>query len=253
MTMHKERVSTLAVERCVPMSTCVVYDDRRQARELLGQMFGAVLGVTQVIRVASAEELMVLFTGRPGQMAVVGTQRAVPSGIHAIRRVVAARPGSAVVAVGARDDAPSARAAVAAGARGFLGWDASPTVTRRVVEALTVSGRSLRSTTDSHVIPEPRRHLSVAAAPGDANDVVVDRAVQERLGMSEREMEVLTGISHGLSVAEIGRDLGLSDNTIKSHIRRLFMKLGVHERAHAVALAYRSGLLACPEAVPSVR
>ncbi len=228
----------------------MVYDDRRQARELLGRMFAAVPGVTQVIRVASADELLVLFTGRPGQVAVVGTQRAVPSGIHAIRRVVAARPGGAVVAVGARDDAPSARAAVAAGARGFVGWDAAPTVTRSLVQSLTGSGRSIA---DGHTNPEPRTRLVAVETFGASSDVAVDHAVQDQLGLSEREMEVLIGISHGRSVAEIGRDLCLSDNTVKSHIRRLFLKLGVHERAHAVACAYRSGLLACRGVVHSVR
>jgi DNA-binding NarL/FixJ family response regulator len=235
------------------MSTCVVYDDRRQARELLGRMFASVPGISQVIRVSSADELIVLFTGRPGQVAVVGTQRAVPSGIQAIRRVVAARPGGAVVAVGARDDAPSARAAVAAGARGYVGWDASPTVTRSLVQALIGNGSSPGPAAGGPAGPHARRHLTATPGLEDANDVVVDRAVQERLGMSERELEVLTAISHGLSVAEIGRDLRLSDNTVKSHIRRLFVKLGVHERAHAVARAYRSGLFACPGGVPYVR
>ena len=57
-------------------------------------------------------------------------------------------------------------------------------------------------------------------------------------------MQVLGGISEGMSYAEIGRELYLTDNTVKSHASRLFMKLEVHERAHAVARAYRVGLLA---------
>jgi ATP/maltotriose-dependent transcriptional regulator MalT len=121
------------------------------------------------------------------------------------------------------------------------------------VQALIGNGSSPGPAAGGPAGPHARRHLTATPGLEDANDVVVDRAVQERLGMSERELEVLTAISHGLSVAEIGRDLRLSDNTVKSHIRRLFVKLGVHERAHAVARAYRSGLFACPGGVPYVR
>jgi DNA-binding NarL/FixJ family response regulator len=243
------------------MSVCVVYDDRRSARERLGSMFATVPGVERVIGVASADELVRRLVGEPGQVAVVGTQRAVPSGLDAIRRVLALRPGAAIIAVGSHDDCATASAAVAAGARGFVRWDASPVVTLSLVHALT---------TMSFVEPSPVRRASridgsitrpgsspqqdgALADPGagPVGDVSVRSTVQVQLGISQRELQVLGGISQGLSNAEIGRELYLSDNTVKSHARRLFGKLGVHERAHAVALAYRCGLFTCPATVPS--
>jgi ATP/maltotriose-dependent transcriptional regulator MalT len=57
----------------------------------------------------------------------------------------------------------------------------------------------------------------------------------------------------GLSNAQIGRELYLSNNTVKSLARRLFSKLGVHERAHAVARAYRLGLFATAAEGPRLR
>ena len=62
-------------------------------------------------------------------------------------------------------------------------------------------------------------------------------------GLTEREMQVLRGMSQGKSNAEIGRDLFVSEDTVKTHARRLFRKLGARDRAHAVAEAFRGGLV----------
>lgn len=61
-----------------------------------------------------------------------------------------------------------------------------------------------------------------------------------------REIQVLEGIAKGLSNAEIAKTLFLSEDTIKSHNRRLFIKLGVGDRTLAVVRAIQLGLLLCP-------
>ena len=58
-----------------------------------------------------------------------------------------------------------------------------------------------------------------------------------------REMQVLTGMSQGKSNAQIGRELYLSEDTIKTHARRLFRKLGAKDRAEAVATGFRRGMM----------
>ena len=73
----------------------------------------------------------------------------------------------------------------------------------------------------------PARAISVAAAPsfGRTND------------------QVLRGMSQGKSNGQIGRELYLSEDTVKTHARRLFRKLGVKDRAEAVAHGFRQGLV----------
>ena len=56
-------------------------------------------------------------------------------------------------------------------------------------------------------------------------------------------MQVITGMAQGKSNAQIGRELLLSEDTIKTHARRLFRKLGAKDRAEAVATAFRHGLM----------
>lgn len=61
--------------------------------------------------------------------------------------------------------------------------------------------------------------------------------------LTTREYQVLTGLAAGMSNATIGRRLYLSEATIKTHAQQLFRKLGAANRAHAVAVGFRQGLL----------
>lgn len=61
--------------------------------------------------------------------------------------------------------------------------------------------------------------------------------------LTKREVDVLVGMSNGRSNAQIGQELYLSEDTIKTHARRLFRKLGAADRAQAVAIGLRQGLI----------
>lgn len=61
--------------------------------------------------------------------------------------------------------------------------------------------------------------------------------------LTTREMQVLTGMAAGCPNGEIGRSLYLSEDTVKTHARRMFRKIGARDRAHAVAIGYQRGWL----------
>jgi DNA-binding CsgD family transcriptional regulator len=69
--------------------------------------------------------------------------------------------------------------------------------------------------------------------------------------LTNREIQVLVGIANGLNNGEIGRSLYLSEDTVKTHNRRLFKKLGARDRAHAVRLGYDAGILPIRRPAPS--
>jgi DNA-binding NarL/FixJ family response regulator len=79
----------------------------------------------------------------------------------------------------------------------------------------------------------------VGPRAGDRPEVVA-----RRMTLTERELQVLRGMADGKSNAEIGRELFVSEDTVKTHARRLFRKLGARDRAHAVAAGFRAGLVA---------
>jgi DNA-binding NarL/FixJ family response regulator len=89
---------------------------------------------------------------------------------------------------------------------------------------------------------EEGRYFGPPADP--VNRYARDEPVTRRAALTERELQVLRGMADGKSNAEIGRELFVSEDTVKTHARRLFRKLGARDRAHAVAAGFRSGLVA---------
>jgi len=143
-------------------------------------------------------------------------------GPETARRLVAAHPGANVVMLAGTGDHERLAEALAGGARGYLTKDVS-------VEELCAA---LAHVVDAGAQPRPS-----ASHPTQPQPPVIDPP------LTERERQVLDGMSRGKTNNEIGRELFLSEDTVKTHARRLFRKLGVNDRAQAVALGFRSGLV----------
>jgi DNA-binding NarL/FixJ family response regulator len=204
-----------SVQKGAPVTTVLICDDRRSVREGLTRVMSAVPGVHRIDCVAHGDELLTRFSRQTVDVVLVGTQRAVPTGVEATRRLVAAHPQANVIVFGAPDDSGSIAAAIAGGARGYLRWDASRP------ELVAALAHTLASTS----VPAPR-------TPADSG-----------VQLTERELQVLRGMAQGKSNGQIGRELYLSEDTVKTHARRLFRKLGVRDRAQAVAHGFRRGLV----------
>jgi DNA-binding NarL/FixJ family response regulator len=92
---------------------------------------------------------------------------------------------------------------------------------------------------------DPATGRPMVAWPGNEGVGMGEAApTGRRLTLTERELQVLRGMADGKSNAEIGRELFVSEDTVKTHARRLFRKLGARDRAHAVAAGFRAGLVA---------
>ncbi|MGA8115014.1 MAG: response regulator transcription factor [Actinocatenispora sp.] len=191
--------------------------------------WAAHLGVAAAVRTAlSGEEALARMAERPADVVLIDVGMTRPDPVQFTRRVLTRGANTALVLVGA-DDPRAAAAAVAAGARGVIragehGEDLVSALAQGILLACP-NGR-------------PSMNSSTAAALGRPAQPAVRRSV-----LTERELQVLRGMSEGKSNAEIGRDLFVSEDTVKTHARRLFRKLGARDRAHAVASAFRSGLV----------
>ncbi|BAL85909.1 putative LuxR-family transcriptional regulator [Actinoplanes missouriensis 431] len=91
---------------------------------------------------------------------------------------------------------------------------------------------------------DPATGRPMVAWPGNEAGMAEAAPQGRRLTLTERELQVLRGMADGKSNAEIGRELFVSEDTVKTHARRLFRKLGARDRAHAVAAGFRAGLVA---------
>lgn len=203
------------------MTTVLVCDDAPLAREAVRRAVSAVPGVERVSAAGSGEEVLARYPMERPQVVLMDIRMPGMGGVEATRRLLAAHPGAIVVMLTMGEDVDGVAAAVAAGARGYMVKDASREETATVL--------SLATTAPAHrggnVVALPVRHNPGAPA------------------LSDREVEVLEGMSRGKSNAQIGRELYLSEDTVKTHARRLFRKMGAADRAQAVALGFRWGLL----------
>ncbi|RIJ77405.1 DNA-binding response regulator [Nakamurella silvestris] len=198
------------------MTSVLICDERRSARDGLTRVMSAIPSVGSIDCVTNGDELLARYGREAADVVLIGTQRALTGGIEATRRLLAIHPNGVVIVFGSPDDTASIAAAIACGARGFLRWDATQP---EVVAAL------------ANTIASPRIPLPRTSEEGLVN-------------LTERELQVLRGMSQGQSNGEIGRELFLSEDTVKTHARRLFRKLGARDRAQAVAVGFRRGLVA---------
>jgi two-component system nitrate/nitrite response regulator NarL len=131
-----------------------------------------------------------------------------------------------VVMIAEQPEPESVYAAIVHGACGYLTRDADA---RELCDAIAAVGRGTTV-------------LAPVLQGGVAGEIRL-RAVHDRPFLSDREREVLELVADGLTAPEIGRRVHLSTATIKTHLSHVYDKLGVADRAAAVAVAMRRGLV----------
>jgi DNA-binding NarL/FixJ family response regulator len=210
----------------------VLVDDHEMVLEGLKAVLGRYTGRVRVVaQSANAEDAERLVAGLDPDVVVSDVRlRGSLSGLDLCRRLVERDPARKVVLLSAYDDEQYLFQALRAGAAGYLlKW---------------VDGQDLV------------RHLERAAAGETVVDpTMAGRAVSSaarlqagefwpgaRLGLTQRESEVLALLVAGLSNRAIASKLVLGEETVKSHVRSLYRKLEVGDRAAAVATALREGI-----------
>jgi DNA-binding NarL/FixJ family response regulator len=133
-------------------------------------------------------------------------------------------------------------AALRAGATGFVLKDAAPNELVAAVRAVAAGEAWLDPAVARQLIDEFASHPP-SELPGAG----------EVQALTRREREVLVLMAHGLSNAEIADHLVVGEGTTKTHVGRIFAKLGLRDRAQAVAVAYKSGLLRPDDPIPARR
>jgi DNA-binding NarL/FixJ family response regulator len=236
------------------------------------------LGVVTIRTATSAREALARLTERPAELILVDTAITRPDTVGFTRRALDLAPGAVLVLFGPEDPQVAA-AARGAGARGLVRGgeqdlvaavtkallliDAPPPA-RPPVAAKAANGVGHVSPTSPAPTPIAGPPAARPAPTGPARVpgqigptaqqgqdlgpamVPAQRADAERVRrvvLTERELQVLRGMAEGKSNAEIGRELYVSEDTVKTHARRLFRKLRARDRAHAVAVGFRSGAL----------
>jgi DNA-binding NarL/FixJ family response regulator len=148
-------------------------------------------------------------------------------GIEAARAIRQASPDTKVILVTVDESRTSISEAIQAGVSGYLLKDTSAD---ELVNAarLAVEGKAVIHPQLTRAFIE---EVQTAEKKGDA------------AALSRREKEILQKVAYGATTKEVAHDLGISPHTVKTHLERIFEKLGANDRAQAVAIAIRTGLV----------
>ncbi|MEU8383630.1 response regulator transcription factor [Streptosporangium sp. NPDC048865] len=205
------------------MLRVMIVDDHPVVREGLRGMLEADPGITVVGEAASGDEAVV----RAGELVpdVVLMDLRMPDGdgVSATSRILAGRPESRVVVLTTYETDADIVRAVEAGAAGYLLKDTSRA---DLMAAIRSAARG-----------------ETVLSPSVATRLVTRMRAPVAESLSPRETEVLSLVARGLTNAEIGRTLFISETTVKTHLLRVFGKLGVSDRTAAVTTALDRGLL----------
>jgi DNA-binding NarL/FixJ family response regulator len=154
-------------------------------------------------------------------------------GIQATEQIVAARGRTRVLVLTTFDLDENVYRAIKAGAAGFLLKDLP-------AEDLVAAIRHAARGSDALLAPAVTRRLVERFAQRRPPTKASVRVADE---LTARELEVLRLVASGLSNSEISHALGVSGATVKTHVARVLMKLGLRDRVQAVVVAYESGLV----------
>ncbi|MBO0899707.1 response regulator transcription factor [Cellulomonas sp. zg-ZUI222] len=223
------------------MAGVVVCHGSATVRERLVVTSIGVPSLAPVRAAASADELIALARRIAPTVVLLDAHLPGAGPAEAIRRLRSVAPSAAVVLLAGPEDGEALDRALALGARGFL----APDVGRAELAAVAAHVQASPVTSvpgGQQAVPHPASPLQEPhAARSDAG--VAARTAEPTPVLTKREIEVLVGMSHGRSNAQIGQELFLSEDTVKTHARRLFRKLGASDRAQAVAIGLRRGII----------
>ncbi|GAA0382238.1 response regulator transcription factor [Streptomyces olivoreticuli] len=189
--------------------------------EVVGQ---AVDGLDAVAKVAElAPDVVLMDIRMPGL-----------GGIEATRRITGPDGAAVKVLVLTTFDLDEyVYEALRAGASGFLLKDASAAELAQAVRVVAAGDALLAPNITKRLIAEFSRMTGTPRAP-----------LKDRVGgLTERETEVLSLVAQGLSNGEIAERLVVAEQTVKTHVSRILVKLGLRDRTQATVFAYESGLV----------
>jgi DNA-binding NarL/FixJ family response regulator len=204
-------------------TTVLLVDDHDLIRDGLTGVFSAQPDMEVVGAAPSVSEAIAMYDEMRPQVVVTDLQLQDGTGLDVVRHVRRGDNGVGLVVLTMHSGDDQIFAAMEAGASAFVGKDAPSS---EVVKAAR------------HAAVSPRSFLCAGLA-----QAMMRRASGESTRLSDREHHVLVLLADGLSAAEIAPRLHLSESTVKSHVAKIYQKLGAANRAQALVTAMRIGLL----------
>jgi DNA-binding NarL/FixJ family response regulator len=208
----------------------LIVDDHPVVRTGLRGMFESEPGFLVAGEAADGAEAVTLVTTLRPDVVLMDLQMPRVDGVEAIRRIRALAAAPPVLVLTTYDSDAQILRAIEAGAAGYLLKDAPRETLFAGVRSAASGGTPLAPTVAARLIGR----MSIGGAVRSADTLTV------------RELDVVRLVATGASNREIARDLRISEATVKTHLLKIFEKLGVADRTSAVTTAMERGLIELP-------
>jgi DNA-binding NarL/FixJ family response regulator len=210
----------------------VVVDDQDMVRAGFAALLNAQDGIEVVGQAADGAEALAVCARTTPDVVLMDVRMPVLDGVEATARLLAEPTPTRVVMLTTFDIDDYVYAALRAGASGFLLKDATPADLVAAVRVVAAGESLLAPAVTSRLIAHFARQPTLVSTPPKLD------------ALTPREREVLVLLARGRSNTEIAGDLVVAEQTVKTHVSRVFLKLGIRDRAQAVMVAYETGLVA---------
>jgi DNA-binding NarL/FixJ family response regulator len=215
-----------------PVVTALIVDDQELVRSGLSLILRARHGIVVVGECSDGDEVPDAVTRHRPDVVVMDLRMKRVDGIEATRRLSECG-GPPVLALTTFNDDELLSGVLRAGAAGFVLKDSPAEELIRAVRSVGNGNSYLDPAVTARVLSTYR----TSAAPSAVPEVSIDE-------LTPREKDVLTLIAKGHTNAEIADELFISGLTVKTHIGRIFTKLGLRDRAAAIVFAYEHRIIA---------
>ena len=213
----------------------LVVDDQVLVRTGFAALLATEEGICVVGEAGDGADAVRLTSVLLPDVVVMDIRMPVMDGVEATRRIVAAGGHTRVLVLTTFDHDDLVVAALRAGASGFLLKDAPADELGRAVRTVAAG--------DALLAPSLTRRLIERALERPATGGA-DRSARELVGrLTDRERSVLELIARGHTNAEIAGLTHVAETTVKTHVGRIFTKLGTRDRVGAVVIAYDAGVV----------
>ncbi|MFD0367283.1 MULTISPECIES: response regulator [unclassified Streptomyces] len=212
----------------------LIVDDQMMVREGFSVLLGAMPDIEVVGEAVNGREAVAQVAALRPDVVLMDIRMPEMNGIDATREIVAADAEAKVLVLTTFDLDEYVYQALRAGASGFLLKDASARQLADGVRVVAAGEALLAPTVTKRLITEFARSAEVSPRQPAAAQIGE---------LTERETEVLVLIAQGLSNAEIADHLVVAESTIKTHVSRILVKLGLRDRTQAAVFAYEARLV----------
>ena len=209
----------------------VIADDEAMVRSGLRMLIESEHDLEVVGEAADGHEAIEMTRRMRPDLVLMDIRMPRIDGLTAARRVLALPQAPRVLMLTTFDEDESVYQALRLGTSGFLLKAAPPEQLLEAIRAVRAGRALIDPAVTMRVIEAFSRQPATRPPPP---------ALAE---LTPRELEVLRQCARGLSNAEIARELYVSEATVKTHVNRLLMKLGLRDRTQAVVLAYEAGVV----------